>query len=97
MKLLFFRAYMLLAMLIMSLTAHAQYGEEVNPLGKRKDDDFKMEDAVDVGYMPIHIGFSDIFMVVCLLIACYVFGKIWKGCSYLLLILAALLYYLTRY
>ena len=27
----------------------------------------------------------------------YVFGKIWKGCSYLLLIVAALFYYLLRY
>jgi hypothetical protein len=32
-----------------------------------------------------------------LLIACYVFGKIWKGCSYLLLAFAALMYYMLRF
>jgi hypothetical protein len=33
--------------------------------------------------------------VLMLILACYVFGKIWKGCSYLLIIIAALFYYLT--
>lgn len=59
-------------------------------------------DALDDldGYMdfqPIRFGIDDVVMVVLLLVACYVFGKIWKGCSYLLLIIAALFYYLTRY
>ncbi len=48
-------------------------------------------------YQPIHFRMSDIIMVVLLLIACYVFGKIWKGCSYLLLAFAALMYYMLRF
>ena len=48
-------------------------------------------------YQPIRFDLDDVVMVVLLLVACYVFGKIWKGCSYLLLILAALLFYMTRY
>lgn len=47
-------------------------------------------------YQPINIRISDIITLVLLLIACYVFGKIWKGCSYLLLAFAALMYYLIR-
>lgn len=83
-------------MIIMSLTVRAQIEDEGSPLSRKKEDDL-LGDTMDIDPMPIHIGFSDILMVVCLLIACYIFGKIWKGCSYLLLILAALLYYLTSY
>lgn len=53
-----------------------------------------MEDLIE--YRPFHISFSDVLMVVLLLVACYVFGKIWKGCAYLLLIFAALFYYVTH-
>lgn len=83
-------------MIIMSLTARAQFEDEGSSLSRKKEDDL-LGDTMDIDPMPIHIDFSDILMVVCLLIACYIFGKIWKGCSYLLLILAALLYYLTSY
>ena len=48
-------------------------------------------------YQPIHFRISDVIIIVLLLIACYVFGKIWKGCSYLLLAFAALMYYLIRF
>ena len=48
-------------------------------------------------YQPINISATDVFMVALLIVACYVFGKIWKGCSYLLLVFAALMYYLIRF
>ena len=48
-------------------------------------------------YQPVHFRMSDIIIVVLLLIACYLFGKIWKGCSYLLLAFAALMYYMLRF
>lgn len=63
--------------------------------GGDSDDFGDMSEYMD--YQPFHIGFDDIVMVVFLLIICYVFGKIWKGCTYLILILAALFYYMTRY
>lgn len=54
-----------------------------------------MEGMMD--YTPVRFGTSDVIMVVLLLVACYVFGKIWKGCSYLILAFAALMYYLIKY
>lgn len=47
-------------------------------------------------YQPIHFGLDDVLMVVMLLVCCYVFGKIWKGCSYLILLLAAAYFYFLR-
>ncbi len=35
-----------------------------------------------------------IIWLVVLVIACYVFGKIWKGCSYLLILYAAIMYFI---
>lgn len=46
------------------------------------------------GYHPLNIRISDIIIIVLLILACYVFRKIWKGCTYLLLAFAALMYYL---
>ncbi len=43
-----------------------------------------------------HFDFFDILLFILLLVACYVFGKIWKGCSYLLLVIAAIYFYLSR-
>ncbi len=50
-----------------------------------------------VNYQPLNFDFYDLLLVILLLLSCYVFGKIWKGCSYLLLAVAALFFYLTRY
>jgi hypothetical protein len=61
----------------------------------RDMDPFDAEGLME--YQPIRFRMSDIITVVLLLIACYVFGKIWKGCSYLLLAFAALMYYLLRF
>ena len=80
---------MLLCMLALQLSAIAQDDDE-GPVGRVIETE--PEETSN-----LHITFDDVIMVVLLLVACYVFGKIWKGCSYLLLILAALLFYMTRY
>jgi len=64
--------------------------------GATNGDNSSMMDGM-MDYQPVHFNFSDVIIVVFLLVACYVFGKIWKGCSYLLLAFAALMYYLVRF
>lgn len=49
-----------------------------------------------VDYQPIRFGITDVILVILLVVACYVFGKIWKGCSYLIIVAAALFYYLNH-
>lgn len=51
-----------------------------------------LEDYMD--YPPIHIRFSDIMMLILVAFLCYVFGKIWKGCSYLIILIAVLFYFM---
>lgn len=91
------RIYILLLAIVAKLQLWAQPDDDddiggVMPgRGTSLDD---MEDYLD--YQPFHISFSDVLMIVLLLVACYVFGKIWKGCSYLLLVVAAIFYYMTH-
>jgi len=47
-------------------------------------------------YQTLNISFTDILQVLLIIIACDVFGKIWKGCSYLIIILAAVFYFMNR-
>ena len=63
---------------------------------RRKDemDGDELEQMID--YVPVRFTTKDVLTVVLLLVTCYVFGKIWKGCSYLILILAAIFYYMSR-
>lgn len=51
---------------------------------------------VDWDLQFINVGISDVLIVVLLLVGCYFLGKYWKGLSYLLLCLAALVYYYVR-
>lgn len=53
-----------------------------------------MEDMMQSS--PISISFSDILMVALLLASCYVFGKIWKGCTYLIIVMALLYFFWMR-
>ena len=62
---------------------------------RRSSSDYNEMDGM-MDYQPIHFGLDDILMVVMLLVCCYVFGKIWKGCSYLILLLAAAYLYFLR-
>lgn len=104
MEKLFNRVYVMLCMLVLHLKAFAQTeDDDADALGPSPGKGGKTSggesDIMDgyMDYQPIRFDLDDVVMVVLLLVACYVFGKIWKGCSYLLLILAALLFYMTRY
>ena len=62
------------------------------------DDDSDLTSMLDEEYPDwgIHITFSDVLTVVFVIVCCYVFGKIWKGCTYLIILLAVLYYYYVR-
>jgi len=93
------RCYVFLCSIAVSLATWGQDVDDIdlNELPNRSgkgDDAIDMEDMLD--YSPMHISFSDIITVVGLLVLCYVFGKIWKGCSYLIIILAIVFYLMTH-
>ncbi len=93
------RLYMVLCTAIMWVQAYGQVFDEdediLQPDRRRDVEDVEsLEDYMN--YQPIHFSFYDVLMVMLLLLACYIFGKIWKGCSYLLLIVAAIFFYLTH-
>ena len=92
------RLYVLLITAASWLRAFAQEEDDDDDLGimRRQDPDDMMsfEDYMD--YQPFHIRFSDVMTILFILILCYVFGKIWKGCSYLILLLAVLFYFFIR-
>lgn len=68
--------------------------EDFIPGGSGRGGMEDMEDMLD--YQPFRIGFDDVVMIVLLLVACYVFGKIWKGCTYLIIVLAVVFYFITH-
>ena len=91
------RINLALCWLLSALITWAQEFDDIDlNQGRRAADEFDSMGALP-DYSPIRFGIDDVVLVVLLLVACYVFGKIWKGCSYLLLIVAALFYYLLRY
>jgi len=94
------RIYVLLCTLVMWLRAIAQIDEDElggRGRGRSRGGDEGMGDMQGmIDYQPIRFSTQDVITVILLLIACYVFGKIWKGCSYLILVLAAIFYYMTR-
>ena len=91
------KLYFLVFMFLNKIQLWAQDDDDDFGRASRGGDptDFMNEGMMD--YQPIRFRMSDIIIVVLLLIACYVFGKIWKGCSYLLLAFAALMYYMLRF
>jgi len=89
------RLYALLCLLLTYLSIWAQDDDDLSELVRKGTDDLtNMEEMVD--YRPFHIRFSDILMVILLVAACYVFGKIWKGCIYLIIAVAVLFYFMTH-
>lgn len=58
-----------------------------NPLG--------VLDGGDSG-IPFQFDASDLLLVALLLVACYVFGRIWKGCTYLIIVSCVLVYFAFR-
>lgn len=94
------RLYVLLCTVMMWLQTFAQDDDDDDDFGFsgggnfNPDDMSDMEDMMDLG--AFHLSFSNIIAVILLLVACYVFGKIWKGCTYLILILAVIFYYMLH-
>ena len=60
------------------------------------DNPFDMDEAMG-NYPSFHIRLSDVIWIVVLIVSCYFFRKIWKGCSYLLIAFAVLMYFMTRF
>ena len=91
------RLYTIICLWAIRLQLWAQEeGRDDLPLGRRGDDGEMLYSEEMLDYQPFHIRFSDIMMVVFLIVCCYVFGKIWKGCTYLILAFAAFMYVYMR-
>jgi len=85
--------FVCLWMLRLQLWAQEKFDDDSRSLSRRgeEEDLLNMQDMVD--YQPVHISFSTILMVVLLIASCYFFSKIWKGCVFLILFFAALMYF----
>ncbi len=96
MKGLLFRIYVVVSGCIVAISAWGQDVDEGDV--RRRRDDMTDMDGMDMmmDYTPVHISFSDIVVVLFLILACYVFGKIWKGCSYLIILIAVAFYFLLH-
>lgn len=94
------RIYILICTLIWWLQALAQSGrdyyDDYSDRGRRGMDEVEGMDEMMDGVEGFNLTFSDILMVILLVVACYIFGKIWKGCSYLLVLVAVILYFMIH-
>ncbi len=94
------RIYILICTLIWWLQALAQSGRDYydddSDRGRRGMEELQEMDGMMEGVEGFNISFLDILMVVLLVAACYIFGKIWKGCSYLLVLVAVILYFMIH-
>ena len=91
------KIYLILCLALMRLQSWAQDdGDDFDmPDGRGLTNGLEGgEDFVD--YQAFRFSISDILMVVLLIVACYVFGKIWRGCTYLILALAAIFYFMLH-
>jgi hypothetical protein len=75
------KLYTLLCFVLLHLQMWAQDDDYMASRGRMSPEELSegMEGMME--YSPVHIRFSDIIMVVFILVCCYVFGKIWKGCT----------------
>ena len=91
------RLYVLLCTAIMWLQSWAQNNVENDDMTGRRQID-SSEESIDeyLEYQQININFSDVITILLVILACYVFGKIWRGCTYLIIVIAAIFYYLAR-
>ena len=90
------KLYLLAGMMLMKLQSSAQDDDDdIIAVGRDRYSD--MDDISDlIINHHYHITFSDIMIVILVIAACYVFGKIWKGCSYLIIVLAVVFYIMSR-
>lgn len=79
------------------LSALAQDNDDMNddaPKTSGMDDLSGFDEMVE--YQPLNISFMDVLAVVAIVAACYVFGKIWKGCIYMIIVVAILFYFMLH-
>ncbi len=92
------RSYAVLCAILCWLRSFAQDEDDEDFIGggrRNTEDMMSLEDYMDITDYPlIHIRFSDVMMVILVVFSCYVFGKIWKGCSYLIILIAVLFYFM---
>jgi len=92
------RLYFLICTLFCWLNSFAQgedddLGGEILKRGHELDD---MDLTEGMDYTPVHIRTSDVLFVIILVVSCLVFRRIWKGCSYLIIIVGIIFYYLLH-
>jgi hypothetical protein len=91
------KIYLILCLALMRLQSWAQDDFDDDFGGRSRGDIVPMDGMEGLeGYNRFHIRISDILLVVFLIAACYVFGKIWKGCTYMIIILAAFMFFFMR-
>lgn len=98
MRQLLFRVYMAVCGWLLTMATWGQDYDDTDldgGSGRRGVDELDGMDGM-MDYRPIRFDTEDIIVVVALLLACYVFGKIWKGCSYLIIVIAAAFYFLLH-
>ena len=88
------KTYALLCLLLNSIGALAQADSKDFHRRGETDDYSVMNETTDNLFF--HFTTFDVVMFIVILVACYVYGKIWKGCTYLILVLAALFYFLLK-
>ena len=97
MEKIYLRLYVLLCTAIMWLQSWAQDNVENDDMTGRRQIDSSEESIDDLlEYQQIDINITDVITILLVILACYVFGKIWRGCSYLIIVIAAIFYYLAR-
>lgn len=81
----------------MVAVAWAQDDDDEGNFGKapRMSDDADIEGLDE--YSPINISFGDIIRVAFILLVAYLLSKVWKGCSYIFLVVIVVIYLLDRY
>lgn len=91
------RLYSLICMAFFWLRSFGQDDDDDDMDFMSRGRGFDMDDMEEmIQYPSFHVRTSDIIKVIFLIIACYVFGKIWKGCTYLIIILAVVFYFMTH-
>ena len=83
-------------LLLPRTTLRAQDDDEGSGKFQLSDLDLDTDmDALDTS--PLHFGMSDIVLLVLLVAAAYLLSKIWKGCTYIFIIVVIAIYILNYY
>ncbi len=90
------KLYLIACLLLMKLHLFAQDDDDDDIISAFRHNSDSMDDMSDLVTPHLRITFSDIVNVALVLLASYIFGKIWKGCSYLIIALAVVFYILSR-